>query len=288
MVMFEKRAAVLAYSTKNIGDDMQSLAARRFFPCEPVGLQRESLDSLRNYLGRYKLLMNGWFMRSPRRFPPAPTIDPLVISFHLSNMVPGRLDSMRQGRSLRWFKAQALKRGVGTRDVETMQLLHEVGVDAYFSGCLTMTMKAPPDIKKSDDILMIDVDDAAAAKLESITRQPFRKLTQDFSRHTPQPERLRLVTERFRDICSAKAIVTRRIHVAYPALAVGTPVLMVNDNPNDQRFSGVMEHLHFATPEDILAERYDFNFANPPPNKNTHLGLVKDMELRCEAFARSV
>jgi hypothetical protein len=118
-----------------------------------------------------------------------------------------------------------------------------------------------------------------------VTKQPFRKLTQIIDPATPQPERLRLVTERFRDICSAKAIVTRRIHVAFPALAVGTPVLMVHSNPSDARFGGIVDHLHFATPDDILSGRYDFDFAKPPPNKNTHLSLVKGMELRCDAFA---
>src|SRR5690349_6853970 len=98
--MLSRRGAVLAYSTKNIGDDMQSLAARRFFPEGARGLQREGLSGLCNYFGLHKLIMNGWFMRKPRQFPPAKTIDPLVISFHLSENDPRRTKVLLSGGNL--------------------------------------------------------------------------------------------------------------------------------------------------------------------------------------------
>ncbi len=274
--------AVLSYTTPNIGDDMQSLETRRFVP-DAVFLKRERLNSPWLYLSRYRAILNGWFLQKPDRWPPVRSIDPLVISFHLSD-TGRRAKTLLSGSGLEWFKRQAKRNGVGARDLGTLKLFREAGVDAYFSGCLTMTMRPPGDLKPSGDILMIDVDERAAAKLSSVTHQPFRKLTQLIPRDTSQHERFALVNSRFRELCEAKAVVTSRIHVAFPCLAVGTPVLMVHPEPDNQRFVGIVEHLNFATPEDVLAGRYDFNFDKPPANKETHHNLVKDMERRCEAF----
>lgn len=285
MAVLPSRNAVLSYITTNIGDDMQSLAARRFFDGMPVaGLQREHLNSFEYYFAKYKLIMNGWFTHKPKRWPPAPTINPLVISFHLSPHVIRRKRKFLSGATLEWFRRQSLRNGVGTRDFYTLRAFQEAGIDAYFSGCLTMTMKPNLGLKKSDELLMIDVDERAAHAISERTRSPFRKETQLIRPGMTQASRLHHVRRRFDELCSAKAVVTSRIHVAFPCLAIGTPVLMVHPHPDNERFGGIVEHLHFATPEDVIAGRYSFNFDDPPQNKQTHLPLVAEMERRCAAF----
>lgn len=65
----------LGYSTYNIGDDIQSIAARRFLPETAVAIDREFIhqydsDKVVN------TLMNGWFMQTKKAGWPYPNLYP--------------------------------------------------------------------------------------------------------------------------------------------------------------------------------------------------------------------
>ena len=277
------KQAVMGYKTANIGDDMQSLAAERFFAGDVVRLNRDRLDSPLLYLSRYKAIMNGWFMSKPKHWPPVRTVDPLVISFHVSPW-KGRKEKLLGSRGKTFFEDQAKRGGVGARDLQTLRSFQDAGIDAYFSGCLTMTLKPPRDVVRTDDVYLVDLDPAVEAKLRATTAHPFKKLTHNVPKDMPQAERLQRVRNYFQLYCGAKAVITSRIHAAFPSLAVGTPVLMIHKNPEEPRFGGIVDHLHFVSNQDFLDGRTDFDPADPPPNKNTHLALVSEMERRCAAF----
>jgi hypothetical protein len=279
--------AVLCYSTKNIGDDMQSFAASQYISGKPALLYRDRLDSPLLYLNRYKPIMNGWFMSRPKHWPPVSTIDPLIISFHISPW-KGRSDRMLEGRGLEYFKHQAARRGVGARDLHALRLFHDAGIDAYYSGCLTMTIKPPADAVRTEDLYVVDVSDPVLAKIRERTKAPVHVMSHNISKSMTQAQRRGLVEKLWRSYASARAVVTSRIHVAFPCLAMGTPVLMVHSNPSDPRFEGIVDHLHFTSTDAFLDGRYSFDLSSPPANKNTHLAMAKEMEARCKAFVSEV
>lgn len=117
----------------NIGDYVQALAASQFLPKIDGFLDRD--EDLKSYTGeRCKMIMNGWYMHDPTNWPPSESIIPLFVAFHLNSTVE---KEMLSSESIDYLKS---KEPIGCRDNRTMRLLQKAGIDAYFSGCLTLTL----------------------------------------------------------------------------------------------------------------------------------------------------
>lgn len=117
----------------NIGDYIQSLAAKQFFNEIDIYLNRENLNT---YNGdKVKVIMNGWFMHSPNNWPPSNDIIPFFISFHLNKLAQKELLSEESIYYLKKYQP------IGCRDYNTVNLLIKHGVNAYFSGCLTLSLR---------------------------------------------------------------------------------------------------------------------------------------------------
>ena len=67
----------------NVGDYIQSLAARQYLPSVDCHINREELGAYKG--DPVKLIMNGWFTHNAANWVPAPSIDPLFVSFHVNN-----------------------------------------------------------------------------------------------------------------------------------------------------------------------------------------------------------
>ena len=117
----------------NIGDYIQSLAAKQFFQTPP----KYYID--RDHTNEYKgepvnLIMNGWYSHSPQNWPPSEQINPLFVAFHINETVKKFFLSEE---SISYLKKHE---PIGCRDYNTLNMLLEKGIDAYFSGCLTLTL----------------------------------------------------------------------------------------------------------------------------------------------------
>lgn len=160
---------------KNMGDYAQSLAARQFAK-NPIYVNREELDS---YNGpQVRMIMNGWFMHYPDRWPPSDKIEPYFTSFHINPAVANRLLSERGVEYLKKHQP------IGCRDRNTMRLLRAKGIAAYFSGCLTLTLGNVYQRKVTEDALPVFVDPPVSrphSKCEMIRALPKNVLL--FLRH---------------------------------------------------------------------------------------------------------
>lgn len=129
--------ALLVYSHPNgnifnIGDYVQSIAARQFLPTVDYYLDRERLNEPVG--DEVRLIMNGWFMHRPENWPPSSEIKPLFVAFHLNKLAE---KEMLTKEGVYYLKAHE---PIGCRDHHTVSILMERGIDAYFSGCLTLTL----------------------------------------------------------------------------------------------------------------------------------------------------
>lgn len=138
----------------NIGDYIQVLAAKRFYD-EYTGLKQiipVMRDELNTVNVRGKLIMNGWFTNVPDNWPPSESINPLYVSFHLNAKASDKILSKQE--NVDYFKRHE---PIGCRDVYTAESLRRKGIDAYFSGCLTLTIG---DLYKteecSDKVYIVD------------------------------------------------------------------------------------------------------------------------------------
>lgn len=133
----------------NIGDYVQALASSQFYPHIDGFVER---DELSLYNGEEcKMIMNGWYMAKPENWPPSDNIDPLFVAFHINSKVK---DKMLQPKSINYLKQHE---PIGCRDTYTRDLLKAKGVDAYFSGCMTLTLgqKYYSD-EKEDKVYFVD------------------------------------------------------------------------------------------------------------------------------------
>lgn len=142
---------LLTYPSHNLGDYIQSIAAMQFLPRVDMYINREYLNRVKSR-EKIKLILNGWFMHLPQNWPPSEAILPLFISFHIS---PNVAQKMLSRKSIEYFKKYE---PIGTRDTFTMELLKKQGIDAYFSGCLTLTLNYKFSYPKNrNKILIIDL-----------------------------------------------------------------------------------------------------------------------------------
>lgn len=67
----------------NVGDYVQSLAAKQYLPTVNTWINREKLGEYKNE--PTKLIMNGWFTHNIMHWVPSEDIMPLFVSFHMNN-----------------------------------------------------------------------------------------------------------------------------------------------------------------------------------------------------------
>ena len=129
---FAKRLRRKGSYTINLGDWIQSLAVQRLVESlgsaggEIIKIDRDSLPA---YQGPpVRLIMNACFLE--HCFPIPPQVEPVFIGFQTSSR-----ELIRQ--YLDYFKAH---QPIGCRDTSTRNMFREQGVEAYITGCLTMTL----------------------------------------------------------------------------------------------------------------------------------------------------
>jgi hypothetical protein len=134
----------------NIGDYIQSLAQAQFFEKIDFFVPRENIKNF-NANEKIVMILNGWFKDYAEDWPPNSCIDPLFTSFHIT---PKIVQDPFFAKWIEYFKQYT---PIGCRDKETMAILQRNGVDAYFSGCLTLTLGEKYKTQtKTNEIYFVD------------------------------------------------------------------------------------------------------------------------------------
>jgi hypothetical protein len=278
---------LLSYRTENLGDYMQSVAARRFLARVDQCIDRECLDEATSPDGGpIKLIMNAWFCHRPDKWPPAACIEPLLISFHVTNNPePGSGMRAREvfagmPRAMNYLREHG---SVGARDYSTLAWLRSHDIECYFSGCLTLALDRP-DVADEPFVALNDVSDAVAARVAGATKRPILRTAHDDAVTSGIEPRLQRAEALIETYARASCVITTRLHGAMPCLAMGTPVLLLDEHWDQTRFSGLNELVHHCSVEDFLSGRMAYDVDNPPANPARHLQLREDLKMRTLAF----
>ena len=163
-------------STDNIGDDIQTYVAMKFLPHIDYYIDRESLSCFVPDKKEYvSMIMNGWFIHNKLAWPPSPYINPLLISMHFKDLEETDIGDMY----LKGIGGDFLKQygPVGARDFETIKRLEKNSIDAYFSGCLTLTLEKFSKVKKKKKICLVDVSNEVISKVKDNTNLEIEIIT---------------------------------------------------------------------------------------------------------------
>jgi hypothetical protein len=118
----------MAHNSGNIGDDIQTIAAMRFYPKPASFAYRDNLGSLKQP-GR--MICNAWYGGGD--WIPGEQIDALMTSVHINR---------RAREYVLENKEKLVKHApIGCRDFETSKFLMDAGILAYHSSCLSLTFE---------------------------------------------------------------------------------------------------------------------------------------------------
>lgn len=272
------------YHTENIGDEIQSIAARRFIPHVDYYFDRDNIDAtITKPNETIKLIMNGWYTHHPENWPPKnPSIEPLITSIHIeqdaANLGAAEAFSSPEGKK---FLTKSLP--IGARNKPTKEFLDKNGIDSFFSGCITLTLKANPSIKKQNYILAVDVSDKVYSEMIKRTKRPVIRLTTIRARDLDRDSRFVIAEAWLSLYQSAHAVITTRLHTMLPCTALETPVFGIS-GIDPKRYEGLIDLVNHSTEEEFLKNKKIFNLDSPPKNPSAYKQLRKNLEKQCKDF----
>lgn len=282
-----KYGLVVNIKTENIGDDIQSYAAKQFLPTIDYVIDREALDTFDSHGEVVKAIMNGWYMYSKFNWPPVSAIDPLWVAMHISeNDYFGIGERFLEGIGGDYLRHYA---PIGTRDVSTLEMLERNHIPAYLSGCLTLTIPQFDNVDKTDEILLVDVDSGC----EKAIRELYPKENIQCATHHTDAEEYsrRTIADRFdgverllRRYQGAKYVITSRLHCALPCLALQTPVFLIYKDEYAPRIQSFLSLLHYSNIGNLGEKLQEFCVENPIENKKDYLSIRDSLTKLCRDF----
>ncbi|WP_346218169.1 polysaccharide pyruvyl transferase family protein [Methanobrevibacter arboriphilus] len=278
--------------TRNLGDQIQSIAANKFLPKVDCFIDRAELNNF--YSDEIvKTILNGWYFHYEGTWPPSDSIDPLIASIHINLNDEKVINSFISDESLEYMKRHG---PVGARDMSTLNFLKDNNIPSYFSGCLTLTLDKNPNIKKQEYIVTVDVPKEVINFLKTKTNKKIYNVTQmaPLNMNKPNETRISLYNSKEKFILAnglldlyqgASCVITNRLHVALPCLAFDTPVLLINNYTYDvDRFIGLNNLLRNTSLDEYISSYEIFDINNPPENKKDYLKLRNNLMDQCKKF----
>ena len=227
----------------NIGDDLQSLAACQHLPARSmVFVDRDMIhhDMHNDFgAGRTALIMNGWFSGNAEAWPPAPSIHPIFVGFHVIDRFKPAVE--RHAQYLKAFEP------IGVRDAATGQFLESLGIRTQTTYCLTLTFPRRERAPAAGKVFIVDAEDIAIPRS---LRKGAIKMTH--SMPPLGPEATLPFAQKLLDMYEEEAslVITTRLHTALPCMAMGIPggVLRLADRWADVGRQGHRRHDLRASP----------------------------------------
>lgn len=281
----------------NIGDDIQAVATSYFLPKIDYFIDRENMQSfITDDKKPVAVIMNAWYMWNKWNWPPSKYIYPLFVGFHYADhqlaYQPGSIIKyeMLTGCGGEYLKANG---PIGCRDLFTQKNLQEIGIDSYFSGCITMTLPKRPKEDRGKYICLVDAGEEITARIKEQLKDTdieIKEFTHNRPRDKERPweERKAFVENRLSIYQNAICVVTKRLHCALPCLAMEVPVLLSRINKDETRFDPYLDYLYSTTTEEYLSGKCTYDVTNPPQNKPDYKKVREELIERCRKFVDEV
>ena len=268
--------------TTNWGDDIQSYAIKEFLPHVDYIINREKINTFKGDDEKpVAVVMAAWWMWHKWNWPPSKYVLPFFTGFHYSDNKAAKQAGcpanflFLTGLGGKYMNTYGT---VGCRDYFTRDNLRAQGVNAEFSGCITLTLPEQKRVKPEKEYVCIvdvakSVEDKIRKQLEG-TDIEIKRITHNLDKNHPKKswkQRMDEVKELLTIYQNAKCVVTRRLHCALPCLAMGVPTLLAIHTLESIRFIPYYDWLHCCLPKQFASGEYEYDVTNPPANPTAHL-----------------
>ena len=223
--------AVLSLETSsNIGNEIQSVAGEMLLPKVDMKIP---ITEMSIYQGEQALLVMNTFISERAAFPPSPCITPFYIALYIGSAAQQKCATTE---CIEHFKQH---QPIGCRDKGTMQFLQGLGIEAYYSGCLTLTMP----LRETPGLHSYAVDYPRRNKYCRGQMYAKRYCISVSHKHNFDPLGHQVTFQMARNLLkryqAAKQIYTSRLHCALPCAAMGIPVTFLG--MHDRRTDCLLE-----------------------------------------------
>lgn len=228
----------------NIGDNLQFFAIDNLYNKMKIDSKEIvylKMEELCDYKGEYLILPMNWslfdlnYMKEDR-IAISPYIFPVFLAMTIESATHN--DDFFNEHNIAYLKKYE---PIGCRDEYTMQKLRDYGVSAYLNGCLTLTFDKRGNGEKQKKTFIVD----APRELEKYMPENIKKnceiLSQQYyyDAEVTEEEVISKIKAQYCKYAEEGAlIVTSRLHVASPAVAMGIPVVFARDKI-DYRFAWI-------------------------------------------------
>eukprot|EP00727_Mastigamoeba_balamuthi_P008878 m51a1_g4612 hypothetical protein (1001) ;mRNA; f:264541-268206 len=281
----------------NLGDEVQSMAGAQWVPRIDTLVERDDLNVSTPSIngeppGSVTMFMNAWWGVPDMNWPPPESIKPVLVSMHI-------ISALHANFSQQSWRDYMVRHGpVGARDLSTLELWQKLGLKTFHSRCMTLTLQRPlarDELSPECPILISDVARSALSVIPKHVRRSACHITANARNVSDGRVRVTKAFLNLRAIAAAKLVITSRLHVALPAVAMGTPAILIltEEMPGGggkgekfaySRFSGFLELMHvYEKKRNTPNALFDFDWENPPPNP----GARELQFIRCQ-FLRHV
>jgi len=290
----------------NLGDEVQGFVGLQFLPHVNFFIDRDDLagfsnaEEPSNETGPAQptlVFLNAWYGTPGMTWPPSSHVDPVLNSFHFEQAVTALMSSTE---SVAYLNSHG---GVGARDEASLELLRSWGVEAEFTGCMTLLFQGTPWVKRFADIESslegdhhgvyivdtpedvlgrIGVPQKVLLKAQQVTNH-YEKADR-FDKYARYDKAFALLAKLRR----ARLVITSRLHSALPSVAMGVPVIFVKHNSllggydkNHDRIAANFSKLFHMVDliEDKNARLSGFDFSHPPrnPGGSVHQNIMESL-----------
>ena len=242
----------------NLGDCIQNLAVENLY--KEMGIEnllKINRDEILKYNGEKAILpMQGWFGNIHGIFVAkwSKNVITVFVGFHLNDY---------QNCRERFFEDKIYEQmknfePIGCRDRSTRDFLKNLGVDAYFSGCLTLTFPKREKEPVNGKVFLVDISEDVKTKIpreirdcaEEISHNyHFKKYPVTFDEANEFENVAKKLLEKYKT--EAKLVITPRIHCAMPCIAMGIPVIFINKDVENCRLDVLNGIIPKYSPEDM-------------------------------------
>ena len=240
----------------SVGEAVQTMALENLYNYMKIPddeIVFVDICDLASYNGEYVLLpMYGASAvgnDEPTTFPISPKIIPVILSSHLvTENAAKNADCF-----LRTYAP------IGCRDEFSLKLMRSMGIPAYLSGCISITLDKRTVVPQKTKVFLVDIPDSLLPYIpkevmescEIITHQfPFDKDEMTHQEALDFHEVSKKIIARYRD--EATLVVSSRLHAIAPCIAMGIPVIMAVTNCS-WRFSWIDRFTYVFTPDKYSA-----------------------------------
>ena len=226
----------------NYGDYIQTIATKQAIEkaigksCEFEYVDRENVSRISQKYAGYTLIMQGWFSHTLNFVPPS-FLRTVWVGTHIN---PSKYEFLNE---VTQEFPSIISEPIGCRDYQTQRFFDRLGIENYFSRCLTLTLdkRCESDERNANKVFLVNFDKKYEAFLPENIRKNAIRLNQrsnnpnaDWKKDLEFAENLLL---RYKS--EAALVITSALHCASPCISMGIPVVLFQNDVNKIRLQAL-------------------------------------------------